>query len=95
MLSYFYMIFNHFPLLNVLKIKKSVLLTQYALLSCEKSGLHQLDHCHLSSIATACAGTSHAGVATVALCILGSNLVEQKALLENGAEKAKQVHFSI
>ena len=41
------------------------------------SGLHQLDNCHLSSIATAGAGTGHSGVAAVTVSILGSDLVKQ------------------
>ena len=40
-------------------------------------GLHQLDNCHLSSIAAACAGTGHSGVAAVTVSILGSDLLKQ------------------
>ena len=43
----------------------------------ESRGLHQLDDCHLSSIAAAFAGTGHSGVAAVAVSVLGSDLLEQ------------------
>ena len=40
-------------------------------------GLHQLDDRHLSGVTAALTDANHAGVATVALSILGSDLLEQ------------------
>ena len=40
-------------------------------------GLHQLDDCHLSSVAPTLAGAGHSGVAAVAVSVLGSDLLEQ------------------
>ena len=48
-----------------------------ALFSRNRAGLHQLDDCHLSSVAPAGAGAGHSGIAAVAVSILGSDLLEQ------------------